>query len=48
MEIMGTQKGKEGAGEMSQRLRALIDLPGTLSLIPSNHMVDHNCLQLQL
>jgi hypothetical protein len=32
------------AGEMAQRLRALTALPEVLSLIPSNHMVAHNCL----
>jgi hypothetical protein len=33
-----------GAGEVVQRLRALIALPEILSSIPSNHMVAHNHL----
>jgi hypothetical protein len=33
-----------GAGEMAQRLRALIVLPEVLSSIPSTHMVAHNHL----
>ena len=32
------------AGEMAQRLRALIALPEVLSSNPSNHMVAHNHL----
>jgi len=32
------------AGEMAQRLRALIALPEVLSSIPSNHMVAHKHL----
>jgi hypothetical protein len=32
------------AGEMAQRLRALIVLPEVLSSSPSNHMVAHNHL----
>jgi hypothetical protein len=32
----------EGAGEMSQRLRALTALLKVLSSIPSNHMVAYN------
>lgn len=44
MEIIGTQKGKEGAGEMTQWLKALIDLPGTLHSIPSIYTVDPNYL----
>jgi hypothetical protein len=37
-----------GAGEMTQRLRALTVLPEVLSLIPSNHMVAQNHLQCDL
>jgi hypothetical protein len=33
------------AGEMSQRLRALIALLEVLSSIPSNHIVVHNHLE---
>jgi hypothetical protein len=35
---------KAGAGEMAQRVRALIALPEAPSSIPSNHMVAHNHL----
>jgi hypothetical protein len=35
---------RRGAGEMAQRLRALIALPKVLSSNPSNHMVVHNHL----
>lgn len=37
--IMGTWKGKEEAGEMSQWLKALADFPEVLSSVPSTHMV---------
>jgi hypothetical protein len=41
------KKKKKGAGEMTQRLRALA--PNlTLSSIPSNHMVAHNHLKWDL
>jgi hypothetical protein len=39
-----SKKKIAGAGEMAQRLRALITLPKVLSSIPSNHMVAHNHL----
>ena len=35
-------KAVHGAGEMAQRVRALIALPKVLSSNPSNHMVAHN------
>jgi hypothetical protein len=38
------ENANNGAGEMAQRLRALITLPKVLSSIPSNHMVAHNHL----
>ena len=38
------KKGRKGAGEMAQWLRALSTLPEVLSSIPSNHMVAHNHL----
>jgi hypothetical protein len=38
------RKKNQGAGEMAQRLRALIALLKVLSSIPSNHMVAHNHL----
>jgi hypothetical protein len=37
-------KGDLWAGEMAQRLRALIALPEVPSSNPSNHMVAHNHL----
>jgi hypothetical protein len=40
----GIRKGSWGAGEMTQRLRALTALPEVLSSIPSNHMVADNHL----
>jgi hypothetical protein len=36
------------AGEMAQGLRSLTPLPEVLSSIPSNHIVAHNHLQLDL
>jgi hypothetical protein len=38
------EEGMEGAGEMTQWLRALTALPKVLSSIPGNHMVAHNHL----
>jgi hypothetical protein len=38
------KRGKCGAREMAQQLRALAALPEVLSSIPSNHMVAHNHL----
>jgi hypothetical protein len=38
------KKGREGAGEMAQWLRAPTALSEVLSSIPSNHMVAHNHL----
>jgi hypothetical protein len=38
----GGDKKRSVAGEMAQRLRALIVLPEVLSSNPSNHMVAHN------
>ena len=35
---------RNGAGEMTQRLRALTALPEVLSSNPSHHMVAHNHL----
>lgn len=35
-----------GAGELSQRLRALTIFPEDQSSIPSTYMLVHNCLQL--
>jgi hypothetical protein len=40
----GLLKTFSRAGEMAQRLRALIILPEVQSSIPSNHMVAHNPL----
>jgi hypothetical protein len=40
----GLKKKRVGAGEMTQRLKALSALPDVLSSIPSNHMVAHNHL----
>jgi hypothetical protein len=42
--IIWLLKRQNLAGEMAQRLRALIVLPEVLSSIPSNHMVAHNHL----
>jgi hypothetical protein len=39
-----SKKKPAGAGEMAQRLIALIALPEVLSSIPCNHMVAHNHL----
>jgi hypothetical protein len=38
------RKADEGAGEMTQWLRALAAVPEVLSSIPSNHMVAYNHL----
>jgi hypothetical protein len=38
------RRRRNWAGEMAQRLGALITLPAVLSSIPSNHMVAHNYL----
>jgi hypothetical protein len=38
----GVQDDPLQAGEMAQRLRALIAFPKVLSSNPSNHMVAHN------
>ena len=38
----------DGAGEMSQWLKALTALPKVLGSIPSNHMVAHNHVQCDL
>ena len=35
---------REGAGEMAQRLRALVALPEDLGSIPSTHRADYNHL----
>jgi hypothetical protein len=43
IQYVGTFKNtRMRAGEMTQRLRALIALPEVLSSIPNNHMVAHN------
>jgi hypothetical protein len=39
-----TNKTKQNAGEMAQRLRALTVLPKVLSSNPSNHMMVYNHL----
>jgi hypothetical protein len=44
MDKIRDKKGKDRAGEMAQRLRALTALPKVLSSIPRNHMVAHNHL----
>ena len=42
VEWQGSQVHIIGAGEMTQRVRALTALPKVLSSNPSNHMVAHN------
>jgi hypothetical protein len=42
----GYKKASQGAGEMAQRLRALV-LAEDLGLIPNAHTVTHNYLYLQ-
>jgi hypothetical protein len=37
-------RGRAGAGEMAQQLRALTPLPEALSSIPSNHMALFWCV----
>lgn len=39
-----TSRSRDGAGEMTQRLRALTALPENWGSIPRTHLAAHNCL----